>query len=412
MDVARHKTVPVIPLPRDVEVGEGTLDLGGSARPPVSVAFPPGLEGAGHLVKEMLPAITGKEVNVLANADAGEAGVGIALSIDQSLPVDTYRVVIGDAIALAGGSTRALQWAIASLLQLVDRPEPSGTPWRAPRCKITDAPAYPYIGLLVDLARRWHPVDDVKRCILLCWWYKVKYIHLHFTDNQSFTLPSPSFPRLPTWRRNYKRGEIAALNDFARHHGVTVVPEIDLPGHSRALVRAYPRLFGLEPLKLGRPVHDGVVNIGKEAAIDALSTIIKETCDLFPDSPYFHLGADEVDYRSLEGDPDVVRALEARGLGNVEELYREFIDRMHGVVAACGKRMCAWEGFGPEGKVPIPKDIPVFVFESLYNTADRLVADGYQVVNTSWQPIYVTRKRHWTPEKIYTWNPTRWENFV
>ncbi len=403
---------PIIPLPRKVDRMEGHLDVGGAALPAVNISFPGGLEPVGRLVRDMLTAVTANEVKALSNTNSSDTLKTISLAIDASSPADQYRMHVADAISLTGGSARALQWAAASLLQLLDRPGPPGSPWRVPRCTVVDAPAYPYTGLLVDLARRWHPVDAVKQCILLCWWYKVKYIQLHFSDNQSFTLPSAAFPKLPTWRRRYTREQIEALNGFARDHGVTIVPEIDLPGHSRALVRAYPRLFGLRPFKLGRPVHDGVANIGKEDAIAALSRVIKETCELFPDTPYFHLGADEVDYRSLEGDPDVLQALEARGLGGVEELYREFIARMHDVVASCGKQMCVWEGFGPDGNVPVPKDIPVFVFESLYNTADRLVADGYPVVNTSWQPIYVTRKRHWIPEKIYTWNPRRWENFV
>lgn len=407
-----QSTLSIIPLPRDVKMGQGSLKLGGAGLPPVNVTFSTELERAGILVHELLEAVTGKEIKVLTNTYSCETLVEISLTVDPGLPEDTYRITIMDTVILAGGSLRALQWAIASLMQMVHQAGPAGSPWILPRCNITDAPAYPYIGLLVDLARKWHPVRVIEQCIVLCWWYKVRYLHLHFTDKPSYTLPSAAFPRLPTRKRHYSREEITALNAFARDHGVTIIPEIDLPGHSRALVHAYPKLFGLEPFKLGKPVRNGVVNIGKEDVYEALSKIVRETCDLFPDSPYFHLGADEVRYEDLENDPDVARYVKEHDLDDVHELYRHFIARVDDVVKSCGKQMCVWEGFGPTGKVPIPKDIPVFVFESLYNTADRLVADGYHVVNTSWQPIYVTRRKNWTPEKIYTWNPRRWENWV
>jgi hexosaminidase len=407
----KQPSVSIIPLPRDVKMGQGSLNLGSAGQPPVNVTFPAELERTGTLLHELLEAVTGKEVKVLTNTYSCETLVEISLTVDPSLPEHTYRITIMDTIVLAGGSPRALQWAVASLLQLVHQASLADSVWTVPRCNITDAPAYPYIGLLVDLARKWHPVRVVEQCILLCWWYKVKYLHLHLTDNQSFTLPSAAFPKLPTRRRHYSKDQIVALNKFAYDHGVIIVPEIDLPGHSRALVRAYPKLFGLKPFKLGRPVHDGVANIGKEESLGAISKIIKETCQLFPDSPYFHLGADEVMYDALNDDPDVVKSITSRGFNDVQELYREFIVRMDDVVKQAGKTMCVWEGFGPEGKVPIPKDIPVFVFESWWNTADKLVADGYQIVNTSWQPIYVTRKHNWTPEQIHAWHPRRWENW-
>ena len=369
------------------------------------------LEPIGRLLQDMLPIITCEEIKVKANKTSGSNYEGISLAIDANLPVDQYKIHITDDIAFTGGSMQALHWAAATFLQLLERAGSPGTPWRVPRCTITDAPAYPYIGLLVDLARRWHPIRAVERCIVLCWWYKVKYLHLHFTDNQSFTLPSAAFPKLATRRRHYTKEEITRINRFALDHGVTIVPEIDLPGHSRSLVRAYPKLFGLAPFRLGRPVNAGVANIGKEDSIVAISKIIEETCGLFPDSPFFHLGADEVNYEALSGDPDVAKRMEKRGLKDVQELYREFIVRMDDVVRSCGKQMCVWEGFGPSGTVPIPKSIPVFVFESAWNTADQLVSDGYRVVNASWQPIYVTRKHNWTPEQIHAWHPRRWENW-
>jgi hexosaminidase len=135
-------------------------------------------------------------------------------------------------------------------------------------------------------------------------------------------------------------------------------------------------------------------------------------CDLFPRSPYFHLGADEVKYDLYKKDKEIQNTLRNSDIHEIEELYRSFIVKMNEVVKQNGKQMCVWEGFRANGEVKIPNDILVFVFESQYNTSDQLVKDGYNVVNTSWQPIYITPRKKWTPEEIYKWNPNRWENWV
>jgi len=166
----------------------------------------------------------------------------------------------------------------------------------------------------------------------------------------------------------------------------------------------------VRPFFLGKPKAN-IVNIGKEETYQALDLIIKEVIEMFPQSPYFHLGADEVHFPHLDKDKDIKESCKTHNFTDTQELYRFFIVRMNEIVKKYGKQMCVWEGFRADGKVEIPKDIPVFVFESLYNTADKLVADGYHVVNTSWQPIYVTPRKNWTPEEIYAWNPLRWENW-
>ena len=161
-------SLSIIPLPRDIKMGQGSLKLGDVGQSPVNVTFPAVLERAGNLVHEMLEAVTGKEIKVLTNTYSCDNLVEISLTVDPGLPEDTYRITIMDAAILAGGSLRALQWAIASLMQMVHQAGHAGSPWSLPRCNITDAPAYPYIGLLVDLARKWHPVHVLKQCILLC----------------------------------------------------------------------------------------------------------------------------------------------------------------------------------------------------------------------------------------------------
>jgi hexosaminidase len=366
------------------------------------------LERIGNTLKILTDGAVGFSVQINQPKDKGKA---LILKMNNSVQKNEYIVDVDTEIRITAGNLQSLMQGIVSLFQLISFDSSTPVQWAVPQCHIEDSPSFPYIGLMIDVARKWHPLPDLKQCILLCWWYKIPYLHIHFTDNQSFTLPIRSFPKLASKLRHYSEQEIKDLNQFAQSYGVTIIPEIDLPGHSRSMIKAYPYLFGVQPFKFWRP-QSNAINFGKEEVYQALETIIKEACAMFPHSPYFHLGADEVNFKELENDPDMKAYRTKINLPNNKELYRHFIVQMNKVVSACGKQMCVWEGFGPEGQVPIPKEIPVFVFESLYNTADRLIADGYQVVNTSWKPIYVTTRKNWTPEEIYQWTPYRWENWV
>lgn len=142
-----------------------------------------------------------------------------------------------------------------------------------------------------------------------------------------------------------------------------------------------------------------------------LDALVGEMTDIFRSSPYFHIGADEVQMEQWKNCRICRAAMAAHGLNDVHELYRHFIVRMNEIVKRHGRKTIAWEGFRREGKPDIPRDVTVMVFESLYNIAPDLVADGYPVINTSWQPLYVVNSRNWPPEYIYGWNMRRWENW-
>jgi hexosaminidase len=407
----------LIPLPRVFTAKSGTLGLAQFRSKPIYIIGNTAILPLVEVFRRDFEHLTGYPSQLINSSDPSnisDDSLQIRFILESSLGNIQYRVQIADEITLTGGSAQALHWAAITILQLLPNRSESGDHMYLPCCEIADESGFPYIGLMIDLARKWHPVPVLRQLILLCRWYKIPFLHLHFTDNQSYTLPSQIFPKLPTHKRSYTKEELRALDQFARDRGVTIIPEIDLPGHAKAMVNAYPKLFGIKPLqfgKFGKPKAN-IINIGKDSVYEAVAQIIKEVIDLFPHAPYFHLGADEVNYKLLENDPDIQDYCIQHNYPNVQELYRSFIGRMNEVVKGCGKQMCVWEGFRPEGIVPIPKDIPVFVFESLYNTADRLVADGYTVVNTSWMPIYVTTRKNWTPEEIYGWNPYRWQNWV
>ena len=346
----------------------------------------------------------------------------MSIMLDETLKTEEYQINIDQSVILSGGSYKAISSAMSSMLHLIEKKDDHTL---FPMVEIKDYPDAPYRGLMIDLARRWHTIETLKKLIDLSAFYKLNYMQLHLTDDQSFTFPSEAYPKLATKGRHYSKGELLDLVDYSMRRGITLIPEIDIPGHSKKFIETYPEIFSPKLKKWGKNMWGGdafnnVINIGSEKVYSALDVILDEVIEIFHTSPYIHIGADEATIDNLEGDPLAEAMMKKENLeGNVHELYRHFIVRMNDMVKSKNKTMCIWEGFKREGKVQIPKDIIVFEFESLYNLPNHLVEDGYTLVNTSWVPLYVVGTgieggwipRKWEPKKIYSWNMWQWENF-
>lgn len=346
----------------------------------------------------------------------------LSINLDDSLNDDHYHIKIENNITIKGGSYNAIVGAINTLLHLAEK---NGNNLVLPMVNVNDYPDAKYRGLLIDLARRWHSIKTLKKLIDISSFYKLNYMQLHLTDDQSFTFPSKAYPKLATKDRHYSKEELVDLVNYAELRGITLIPEIDIPGHSRKFIETYPEIFSPKLKDWGKNMWGGdainnVINIGSEKVYSALDVILDEVVEIFDTSPYIHIGADEATIDNLKGDPLAEAMMKKENLeGNVHELYRHFIVRMNEMVKSKNKTMCIWEGFKREGKVKIPKDIIVFEFESLYNLPSHLVEDGYTLVNNSWVPLYVVGTgieggwipRKWEPKKIYSWNMWQFENW-
>ncbi len=338
-------------------------------------------------------------------ASSGRAKSSILFSIDSSLAADEYKISIDRIVNVRAGSYQAAAMAKATLLQIMTSTDEGIV---LPRLHISDQPGAKYRGLLVDVARKWHSIETVKKVVDLCSYYKINYLQLHFTDDNSCTLPSKAFPELPTEGRHYTFAQLTEMEQYSQQRGVTIIPEIEMPGHSSSINNSYPEIFSVK----GHSSGQYIMNIGKEEVYESLDLIIGEMTTIFKSSPYFHIGADETKLSLLEEDPDVQTYMRDNKLGtDINELYRHFIVRMNDIVKKHGRQMCIWEGFAKEGYVKIPKDIIIFEFETSYQLPGDLLNDGYTVVNTSWKPLYVVNGRKWSPEQIYGWNMWRWEHF-
>ena len=339
----------------------------------------------------------------------------ISFNIENSLGNEEYKIEIDKNVIITGGSYNAITMAKSSLLQIIKLK--SNKTIILPKSKIIDEPDSSYRGLMIDLSRMWHSLESIRNVIDLASFYKIKYLQLHLSDDQAFAFPTDSFPNLPTPDRPYTKKDFVELVEYAKIRGVTIIPEIDVPGHSRQFIQTYPNIFDVD----NGIKKSNVINIANEEVYKALDQIIAEVVEVFYNSPFVHMGADEAKLDLYKNVKEVKSFMKKNKLGDdVHELYRYFIVRVNKIVKKYDKQMLVWEGFRKEGKIKIPKDIIVFEFETLYNHPKNLIEDGYTLVNTSWTPLYavyggvknkMARRAVWSPERIYKWNKWRWEHF-
>ncbi len=331
---------------------------------------------------------------------------GLTLIHDDTLPLEGYRLTVTSSGAtLYASSESGAQNGAITLLQLIV-PSSADDIMKLPVCEIEDTPDCSWRGIMVDLARDFHKLPVLYDYIDLCRFYKIRYLHLHFTDDQSYTLPSRAYPKLSTPGRNYTEEELRELVSYAISRGVEIIPEIDVPGHCTSFAEAYGDIFG----------RDGIIS-QSEASMEAMETIFEELCTLFSDSEYIHMGGDEAAIEKWTQDEGTLSAFRARGVdvdgmdkqALSEYLYAAFIARICEKITACGKTPVVWEGFHESVNHMIPQNTVVMSWENFYQTTPSLQKAGFRLINCSWAPMYVvTPAAYWPMNEVYDWSIYKW----
>ena len=263
---------------------------------------------------------------------------------------------------LTAPSALGMQRGLATFRQVLQA-TPRG--WQAQLCDIRDQPRFAWRGLLLDAARHFQPVAAVKRNLDGMAAVKLNVLHWHLSDDQGWRVESRWFPRLHTVggaTGYYTQAEVREVVRYAGRLGIRVVPEFDLPGHTGALLAAYPRLASNDSIK-AVPVRWGVLNIAldptREGTYTMLDSVLTEVSALFPDK-YFHLGGDENDGRQWRHSPRIVAFMQekcflnARGYVDKHQLQTYFIRRLLPTMQRLGKTVVGWdEVLGADLPAPI-----------------------------------------------------------
>ena len=311
---------------------------------------------------------------------------GIRFVTDESLPAEGYELnVDGEGIELRASQFPGFLYALQSLEQLLPaavygtEPAPDAA-WEVPCVKIADAPRFAYRGMHLDVARHFFSVDEVKRYIDVMAIHKLNTLHWHLTDDQGWRIEIKRYPELTAvgsirkatvvrkeWGTYdgtpyggfYTQDEIRDVVKYAADRGVTVIPEIDLPGHMLAALTAYPELgcTGGPYEVWGRwGVADDVLCPGREKTFEFLEGVLTEVMELFP-SEYIHIGGDECPKVRWEKCPRCQAKIRQLGLKDdgehtAEHYLQSYVtDRIGKFLAQHGRRIIGWDEI-LEGRAP------------------------------------------------------------
>ena len=311
---------------------------------------------------------------------------GIRFVTDESLPAEGYELnVDGEGIEVRASQFPGFLYALQSLEQLLPaavygtEPAPDAA-WEVPCVKIADAPRFAYRGMHLDVARHFFSVDEVKRYIDVMAIHKLNTLHWHLTDDQGWRIEIKRYPELTAvgsirkatvvrkeWGTYdgtpyggfYTQDEIRDVVKYAADRGVTVIPEIDLPGHMLAALTAYPELgcTGGPYEVWGRwGVADDVLCPGREKTFEFLEGVLTEVMELFP-SEYIHIGGDECPKVRWEKCPRCQAKIRQLGLKDdgehtAEHYLQSYVtDRIGKFLAQHGRRIIGWDEI-LEGRAP------------------------------------------------------------
>lgn len=373
---ANENTCSIIPLPQKVQLGDGVFVL----KPTTPIRVDADERGsaaniAGFLA-DRLHQSTGYSFRVGASSKEGLAKGEILLTTKGSIPhpsVEGYELTVtSDSVVIRAREAAGLFYGVQTLLQLLP-PEVLGskaarnTAWTIPAVHIEDQPRFAWRGFLLDVGRHFFTKEEIKRLLDLMALHKLNIFHWHLTDDQGWRLEIKKYPRLTEiggWRKKigfgldpkaataygpdgryggyYTQADVRELVGYAQARQITIVPEIEMPGHASAALAAYPQFscFG-GAYTTDKGDLPGVYCAGKNETFEFLQNVLAEVCQLFP-GKYIHIGGDEVSTENWKKCPKCQAREVQENLKNEHELESYFIRRIEKFLNARGRTLVGW----------------------------------------------------------------------
>jgi hexosaminidase len=356
--IASGQVIQVVPRPQSVAIEGAPIAVAGN----LYVVATPALSGEADLIRTWWNT---------TKTDAKAGAVSAELRIQQGVPAEAYALRVSEGkIVVAGGSAAAVFYGIQTLIQAENGSK------TLPAMTVRDQPAFAYRGMHLDVCRHFFDVDFVKRYLDLMAEHKMNRFHWHLTEDQGWRIEIKRYPRLTevgAWRNAsqvgpygdqrfdsaryggfYTHDEVREIVAYAAARHITVVPEIELPGHARAALAAYPHLSctGQElPVATGWGVFDDVYCAGNDSVFTFLEGVLDEVLALFP-GEYVHIGGDECPKTRWHDCAKCQARLKAEGLADEHALQSYFIRRIEGYLNARGRQIIGWDEILEGGLAP------------------------------------------------------------
>ncbi|MFE5538322.1 family 20 glycosylhydrolase [Streptomyces sp. NPDC056519] len=393
------QTVPAL---RQWTAATGAYTFTGSSRIVVDPAHADRLSDEAATFAEDLGALAGRPVGVVTGSAApGDISLGLD---DPGLPAEGYRLTVGQSIAVRAGTDAGAFYGTRTVLQLLHQSSsvPAGT--------AVDWPAKAERGLMIDQGRKFFTVDWVEQHIKELAYLKLNYFHFHLSDTFGFRLESSTHPEIVS-ADHYSKQDIADLVALGQKYHVTIVPEIDTPGHMNAVLAAHPELKLKNSSGTASP---DFIDLSLPASYGLIKDLVNEYLPLFP-APYWHIGADEyvTDYAKYPQLLSYARAHYGAG-ATAKDTYYGFVNWADDLVRAAGKTTRMWnDGIkSGDGTVTPHPGILVEYWYAYGLTPQQLAAAGHTVANESWTPTYYVLggAKPDTKWMYETWTPDRFES--
>lgn len=402
----------LVPMPMSIEYGKGFFVLNSGT---VLVAGEAGEPSATQLAAFLRPA---SGLNLAIVPSASHNGNVIALVQDKGmadLGSEGYCLeVTPGKVALSAPTQAGLFYGIQTLRQLLPPQIFSAHPvsnvaWRIPCLTIKDCPRFGWRGLMLDTGHDFQHLPLILRFIDLMALHKFNILHWHITDLGTFPLEIRNYPKLQdpaTLGRGVKPGrysqaEVREVVQYAAARHITVVPEIDMPGHSTPALIAYPQFDCPVPHKFGEWDHWEYC-VGNEKTYGFLQDVLSQVIELFP-SQFIHIGGDECPKEHWKKCPVCQAKMKAEGLNNEDELQSYFVKRIEAFLNARGRRLIGWDEILEGGIAP---NAAVMAWRVGKQAAAIAAKAGHDVVMASTSHLYFDYPETTTPlEKVYGFEP-------
>ena len=428
-----NEGINIIPMPQNLVQNQGVFKL--SSGTSFGATTDEAKTVAEFFAAKMRNA-TGYNISV---SDKGD----ITLTLDAALDVNDegYTLdVTSEGVTVKAKTPQGLFYGMQSFMQLLpaeieSAEKASGIAWQAPAVSIKDEPRFGYRGVMLDVCRHFIPVEDIKKQIDVLSLFKINRLHWHLTEDQGWRIEIKKYPKLTEvgskridgegteYKGYYTQEEIKEVVKYAQDRFITIVPELEMPGHELAAIAAYPELSckgeAITP-RIIWGVEDIVMCPGKEDMFVFLENVIKEMVELFPGT-YFHVGGDECPKTSWKNCPTCQarikkEGLKADGKHTAEERLQSYvITRMEGELAKYGKKIIGWDeilegGLSPDATVMSWRGEEGGIASALQDHdvimtpgGNGMYLDHYQG-DSKIEPVAIGG--YTTLEKTYSYNPT------
>jgi hexosaminidase len=418
MSVFAQNNISIIPEPAKLTRNSGNFTL--PANISIFADNNPGLKQALADLKEHLTIPTGYHI---AENNNSSATIHIILNKNQDpeLGTEGYRLVVSSKkVTISANQPAGIFYGVQSFLQLLPPEIASDTlikniSWSAPAVTVTDYPRFGWRGLMLDVSRHFFTKKEVMKYMDQMSAYKYNVLHLHLSDDQGWRIEIKSLPQLTgvgAWRVKrtglwneflpalayekatdggfYTQDDMREMIAYAKDRNITILPEIDVPAHSLALIASFPNLSCTQlPYSVNAgfrsPVRDdNALCIGNDSVFMMLDKIFTELAALFP-SEYIHVGGDEA-YKGFWADcPKCQKRMTDEHLKNVDELQSYFVKRAEVILKSKGKKLIGWDEILEGGLAP---EATVMSWRGMKGGVDAAKMN-HHVVMTPWDYCYL-----------------------